>query len=755
MKNAKFSLSTIVVLLWTMFSHVLWAQNLPTDSLNRKKLEEVSISFDKKLSSQPVNSSTFLSRDKIENNIANGSVNNIFDQIPSMVTTSDAGTGLGYTYMRIRGIDHTRINVTINGIALNDAESQGTWFTNLPDFGSHVGSLTVQRGVGNSNSGAAAFGASMDFKTLSASLKPFVELTTSAGSYSTFRNSISASTGLIGNCISTTVSYSNILSNGYMDNATANLNSLFMTTNIKLPTRKNAQSNLKFNLLYGDEKTGLAWNGTPYDSLATNRTYNSCGLYEDENGNIVRYDNETDNYTQTHYQLFYNYSYSRINLSVGGHLTRGIGYYEEYKEDKKFSKYGLNPMEIGGEILKRSDFITRKYLDNYFYGVTFNLSSVHPLSQSKSHTLVWRVIGGANNYDGHHYGNVIWAKHNDGSIIPNYEWYRGKGEKLQTNIAGQLYYMSQNLTLKLDLQHRMINYKILGIDDDLNNIDQSYLWNFFNPKFSAQYNLNKHAFYFLFARANREPTRSDIVDAPKGAKPTPETLYDFELGYALDLAKYKLNANLYGMYYENQLVLTGQINDVGAAIMTNVDRSYRLGIEVSSQYAPVKFFTWNINATLSRNKILDYVHYTESYDEDWNFVEMREDSIGKSNIAFSPNVVLNNEFVFTPIENFHIGLVTKFVSRQMIDNSNDKTYSINPYTVSNLNLSYDFPTIKCRNFNSGMNLRIFCSINNIFNAKYESNAWLYRYYLGEELYFDNGYFPQATTNFIAGIKISF
>lgn len=756
--KSKKIMGTLVAVL--LFSGVLHAQNLPIDSTNRALLNEVIVTqYDRSLT--PVYSATIIQKSDIQNpvHIGNGSVNNIFDQVPSIITTSDAGTGLGYTYMRIRGIDHTRINVTINGIALNDAESQGTWFTNLPDFGSKIGQLNVQRGVGTSNCGAAAFGASMNFSTITQSLTPTAELTTSAGSYNTFRNSITVATGNIKDIFSSTISYSNILSNGYMDNASAKLNSIFWTTNIKLPSKASNSSILKFNILYGNEKTGLAWNGTPLDSMETNRQYNSCGLYYDDNMNVQHYDNETDNYTQTHYQLFYDYWNKKHSflLNVGTHFTRGFGYYEEYKEDKTFDDYGLNPIAFGNEMIESSDFITRKYLDNYFYGFTFSTQQIIHFEKEWDNYLVWKLIGGLNNYDGAHYGTIIWAQNNP-DLQPDYHWYDGTGDKLQGNLAATASYNYKHWAFYVDMQYRFINYVIGGFDDRLVNIDQNYRWHFMNPKASVSYecksttkqNVNlTHNFYFSFARAMREPTRSDIVDAPMSGKPIPETLYDFELGYLLDAPKYRFNGNGYFMYYDNQLVLTGQINDVGAAIMSNVDKSYRLGIELVSDYRPVKFFRWQINVTLSLNKILNYTNFTETYDDEWNFLGMTVENLGNRDISFSPNLIATNEFLFYPVKNFEIGIVSKFVGKQYIDNANDENYVIKPYSVSNLNFGYTIEKIK------KIKLHLFFSVNNIFNAKYTSNAWLYRCYTGESIYYSDGYFPQATINFMGGIKITF
>lgn len=756
MKKQQFTTVRAAVFLLTLLSAYFTgkAQNTtpPNDTI-KHQMPEVEVFGSLGKSMENIFSATTLNKQNIKENIGNGSINNIFDLIPSMITTSDAGTGVGYTYMRIRGVDQTRINVTMNGIAINDAESQGSWLVNLPDLGNSVGTLNIQRGVGNSSNGSSAFGASMNFATLQASSKPFAELSSGAGSFHTFRNSITAGTGLINDRFSALISYSNIASNGYINFSKANLNSLFFNTDIKL-NKKNTVSKLNhslvFNLFFGKEKTGLAWNGVPSSMLETDRRYNSCGEYFDENGNALHYDNETDNYTQTHYQLFYKLVNSKSGyfLNIGTHLTRGLGYYEQYKEDKKYSSYGLPNYILNEETIKRSDFITQKWLDNYFYGINFTTGK--NVNFANKNSFKWTVNGSLNQYDGEHYGKVIWSQYTS-SVPENYEWYYGTGKKTQGNIAGNIAFQLKRWTLFAEMQYRVISYKIGGTDDDMLDISQDYFWNFYNPKASVSYNWSKNkkeqSIYFSFAMANREPTRSDIVDAPLNAKPVPETLYDFELGYLLNLEKYRLNANGYFMYYDNQLVLTGQINDVGAAIMSNVDKSFRTGIEIVSHYQPNKYFTWNFNTTLSQNKILDYTQFVETYDENWEFIQMTEEHLGTTNISFSPNIVIGNEFIFTPVKNFNIGIVTKYIGKQFIDNSSNENYVLKPYTITNLNLAYQFKEYK--HFKAS----IFFNINNIFNAKYESNAWLWKAYVGGIEQYSDGYYPQAGINFFGGFRI--
>lgn len=721
--------------------------------------------------SAPSGESTFsvssINKKDIQSAHGNGSVNNMLDQIPGMITTSDAGNGLGYSYMRIRGIDQTRINVTINGISLNDAESQGSWLVNLPDFASSVESLDVQRGVGSSHNGASAFGASMNFSTLTPAENPFADISSSAGSFYSFRNSIHVGTGLIKKRFSANAGYSNVLSRGFIDHSSAKLHSAFFTGKYNILSEKKNKDYgfLQFNLLYGNEKTGLAWNGVPFDSLATNRTYNSCGEYYDVNGNRKHYENQTDNFQQTHAQLHYKLTRAiadkhYFDFHAALHLTRGIGYYEEYQDDVFAANYGLisltNP--YGNETV--TDAITRKYLDNYFYGGIFSFN--HTINDKYT----WVLGGTANRYQGKEYGTLEWLQWNAGNE-KGWHWYDGTGDKRQYNLYAKFianlrhrkfeYHKisCSHTTLYADIQYRCIDYRIGGFNANLFDVTQSHVWHFINPKAGVNFQWTnptsydevaiRHEVYFTFSTANREPTRSDLTEAAADKRPTPETLYDFELGYLCSGENFRVTADAYFMYYTDQLVLTGEINDVGAAIMSNVDKSFRTGIELTSTYKPLKWFQWMINGTFSLNKILDYTEYVD----DWDTGLQRVKKLGTTDISFSPNIVASNQFTFIPVRNFDIALTTKFVSRQYIDNSSRKEYSIDPYCVTNLQLNYKIET------KAIPEIAFYFQINNIFNAEYESNAWLYRYYLGGKENRMDGYFPQAGINFMGGITLRF
>lgn len=743
---------TTFFIITILLSFTVHAQTSKQDSV--RHLEGITIEYTPPTVRTSANITT-MSIKQIQKQQGNGSINNLLEWIPSMVTTSDAGTGIGYTYMRIRGIDQTRINVTLNGVTINDAESQGSWLVNLPDLGSYLEEVQVQSGA-NTAPGAISYGARIDFITREIPAKPFAEVKSAYGSFNTFHNTISAGTGLLNNRFSALAAFSDIRSDGFIDRAHSKLNSAFFTAQYKLLNKLETKDfgTLRFNLLWGTEHTGLAWNGVPFDSLSTNRTYNSCGEYWTDSGERRYYADETDNYTQTRYQLEYEKrwgkeeSSQKHQLNIAGHLTRGIGYYQEYKDDKEPSEYGLFPI---AEEIETCDFVTQKYLDNYYYGVHANYNGAHRLKGEKFHEISWQGGADLDNYYGEHYGNVIWAQPNHVSDFPvDYQWYNGLGEKFQSKLFVSFRYLYDKFSLRTELQYRFLDYRISGTDDNLIDVTQDYLWHFVNPKISLHYYLSqkklKHSFALSFSTANREPTRSDIIEAPAHKKPIPETLYDLEFSYMMHHDRFYVNATLYGMYYKNQLVLTGEINDVGAAIMDNVENSYRMGAELAVAYNPVKFFIWRINGNFSRNRILNYVNFVDNWDDG----SQEEEFLGNTPISFSPNVVLANDFTFTPIKRLELSLITKFVSRQYLDNSGNETYCLKPYTYTNLRISYTFLFARF-----AQELELFVQANNLFNAKYESNGWIYSYYYGNSRFADAAFYPQAGINFLGGIRLRF
>ncbi len=655
---------------------------------------------------------------------------------PSFVATSDAGAGIGYSSFRIRGTDMNRINVSVNGIPMNDAESHGTWFVDLPDLASSLENVQVQRGVGTSTNGAAAFGATINLQTNTLNKNTYGEYKTAFGSFNTFKNTVSAGTGLLNGKFSVDARLSKVTSDGYVDRASSDLKSFFVSAGYYTEN-----TILKVNIFSGFEETYQAWNGISSDLLETNRTYNRAGEYTDENGTTQYYENQVDHYQQDHYQLHFSQKLgTQWNLNASAHYTHGRGYYENYKEDEDLADYQLQNIEIGEEIIETTDLVNRKWLDNDFYGATYSLN----YNNNKSDLILG---GGFSVYDGNHFGNVIWAQYY-GSSNPNHEWYRNNGLKKDCNFYAKYnYQITEKINLFADLQFRKINYSIKGIDDDLRDLEQSSDFIFFNPKFGIFYEpASNQKLYISFAVANREPNRTAFVDKnPNGKTPEYETLHDWELGYKYSASAFSFAANYYFMNYKNQLVITGEINDVGAPIMVNVDKSFRTGIELQAGVQVTKNFQWNGNTTFSINKIEDFAEYVDNWDT-WG---QETYELGTTDLAFSPNIVANSQFVFTPAKNLNIAFVSSFVGKQFIDNTSSEDRTLNAYFINNIKADYKFNT------NLFEEITLHLMVNNLFNEKYESNAWVYSYIYGGERYKMDGYFPQAGTHFMFGVDFKF
>jgi len=644
---------------------------------------------------------------------------------PSVVTTSDAGAGVGYTGIRIRGTDPTRINITINGIPINDAESHGTFWVNMPDFASSVDNIQIQRGVGTSSNGAASFGASINLQTNTVKTEPFAEINNSYGSFNTRKNNIVAGTGVINKHFSFEGRASQIVSDGFVDRASSNLNSYFLSGNYFT-----SKTLVKLNVFSGNEKTYQSWYGVPEASLDTNRTWN-----------YYNYQNQTDNYKQTHYQLFLNHQFNAFwKANVALHYTKGAGYYEEFREDDAFLNYGLNDLIIGTDTFLSTDFIRRRWLDNDFYGTIFSVN----YQKSK---INFTLGGGANQYDGKHFGEIIWSRLAGNSDFINDRYYENDAVKKDFNVYSKLNYaVLNNLNAFIDLQYRAIDYTYFGFDNNLRNITQNAKFNFFNPKMGLFYKLNdKNNFYASYAIANREPARDEMVNSSPQNRPKHETLYDLEIGYKLNLKRVALQVNFFSMDYENQLVLTGQINDVGAYIRSNVAKSYRRGIEIESGFAITKWINWNVNATFSVNKIQDLNYFIDDYD---NFTQQKL-ILKNTDIAFSPNLIAGSQLIFLPIKSFEIALLSKYVGEQYLDNTSSKNKTIDAYLVNDLRLIYNLRTKAIKNVQFGL------LVNNIFNERYESNGYTFSYIFNQSLTTENWYYPQAGTNFLASINFKF
>lgn len=712
--------------------------------------EEVIVTATRARENDPV-SFTNIGKDIIEENNYGQDIPYLLSSTPSIVSTSDAGAGIGYTNLRIRGTDQTRINITVNGIPLNDSESHGVWFVNMPDFLSSVDNIQIQRGVGTSSNGSAAFGATLNLQTKTFKKDAYSEINSFAGSFNTFRNAVSFGTGLINDKFTFDGRMSKIVSDGFIDRASSDLESYYLSG-----AYYSSKSILKANIISGKEETYQAWNGVPKvrleDDYEGMQRYLDHGLVDQEEYdqmlnsnsrtyNLYTYNNETDNYKQDHYQLFFSHEFNpSLHINTAVHYTRGKGYYEQYKKDRDFADYQLEDLIINSDTITSTDLIQRKWLDNHFYGGVFSLDY-----QTNKLNLI--IGGGWNQYQGNHYGKIIWSEYaSNGSI--RHRWYDNDGDKTDFNVYAKVNYLLFNkLNTYIDLQYRNINYSIDGIDDDLRDITQSHTFNFFNPKFGLFYQINElNSSHLTFGIANREPNRNNYTDAdPDKALPTAETLYNVELGYELKTTKMQFSSNIYYMNYKDQLVLTGQINDVGDAIMTNVDKSYRLGIELVTGVKISNKLDINANATFSENKITNFTEYVDNWDT-WG---QDINNIGETDLSFSPNIIVNGNISYELFKNFKTTFISKYVGKQYIDNTSNNERSIDPYFVNDLKITYSlYPkAMKEISFN--------LLINNIFNHEYESNAWVYRYKLGGKEYAMDGYFPQAGLNFMGGIILKF
>ncbi|MFZ4401279.1 MAG: TonB-dependent receptor [Bacteroidales bacterium] len=666
----------------------------------------------------------------------------LIEQTPSVIVTSDAGAGIGYTNIRIRGSDLTRTNVMVNGIPLNDAESHGVWFVNMPDFASSVDNLQIQRGVGTSVNGAGAFGASINFQTLHLNSDAYAEINNSAGSFNSFKHTVSFGSGLINNKWAFDGRLSKISSDGYIDRATSDLRSFYLSG-----AYYGKKAILKFICFSGKEKTYQAWNGIPSEILDTNRTYNNLGEYYDAAGNLKYYDNQTDNYQQDHYQFLLSYEINKNwELNTALHFTKGYGYYEEYKSQEKYIKYGLSNVNIYVDtvnvaILKKTDLIRRKVLDNDFYGYTFALNY-------DNHNRISAVIGGAwNRYIGGHFGKIIWMQFSGNQPL-NYEWYRNTGYKNDFNIYSKMnYQLNEKWSFYADLQLRTIYYKISGIDDNLAKLRQMHEFVFFNPKFGAYYQLSKNSnIYASIAIANREPSRSNFVDNdPAKPYPVQENMQNIEIGYSLIKNIFYLKSNVFLMNYKNQLALTGEINDVGDPVMVNVPKSYRLGVEITTGAKITKSLKWEANIAMSKNKILNFSEYVD----DWDTGLQRVKYLGTTDLAFSPEIIANSQFIYELFNGFNFSWLCKYSGKQYIDNTSSDDRVLKAYLINNLKIDF-------RLINKPLKqIDLFFILNNFMNAKYETNAWVYRYYIGNQNKVMDGYFPQATRNFIIGLNLKF
>ena len=687
-------------------------------------LNEVLVSAVRVKSTSPVTHSN-VTKEELEKRNLGQDIPILLNYLPSVVTTSDAGAGVGYTGIRVRGSDATRVNITINGIPYNDAESQGTFWVNMPDFTSSTESMQLQRGVGTSTNGSGAFGASLNLLTDGISEDAFGEISNSFGSYKTRKHSVKFSTGKINDHIEFSGRLSKIDSDGYIDRAWSDLKSYFLQA-----AYVDDNTLIKALSFGGQEKTYQAWYGVTQEEIETlGRTYNPYS-----------YENEIDNYQQDHYQFHWNEKLSKNwSTTIGLNYTNGRGYYEQFKEDEDFANYDLTPITIGNETINETDLIRRRWLDNDFYVLNANATY-------KNEQLEFIFGTSLSTYEGNHFGEIIWSEFASNSEIRDH-YYDSETEKNDTNIFGKLTYnLNHNWTLFTDLQARFVKFDTNGLTSDRNPINVDEKYSFFNPKAGITFKANNNnSFYVSYARANKEPNRNDFENSVN----TSEKLNDFELGWRFNNKTFKVNTNLYYMLYKDQLVLTGAIDDTGAQLRATSGESYRLGLEIDAHIKLSNTLSLSPNIALSNNKNIDF------------FAPVNGElaNLGTTNLSFSPNVIMGNAFTFNPSNNIQFSLLSKYVGEQHMGNLEStvsKNDVLESYFVNDFNVSYEI--IPTKIFKT---IVLSALVNNIFNTEYISNGYYYTYddtwsVANETTTLDGaGYYPQATRNFLVGATFKF
>ena len=678
---------------------------------------------------------------------------------PSVTTTSDAGNGIGYTSIRVRGVDPSRINITANGIPVNDAESAQVFFVNMGDFASSVQSMQIQRGAGTSTNGSGAFGATINMQTENIGTTPFVGLDMSAGSYYSHKETLRFGTGLLGGHWGLQGRLSNIGSHGYLDRAHTNLNSYFLQAGYF-----SENTMVKFITFNGQEETYHAWNyASKYEQSLYGRRYNSCGEYYDADGNVHYYDNQTDNYHQQNYQLIWNQIFNpNLDLNVALHYTKGQGYYEEYKVNKDLQEYGLSDVKF------KTDLVRQKKMDNDFYGAIASVN-YHDNEGFKA-----TLGGGWNKYDGDHFGLVNWVKEPQKEMFPGFEYYRNTAWKTDFNVYGKAEWeFVKGLSAFLDLQYRHVGYRMEDPADWYIGGEASGLWahddfDFFNPKFGLNYQIDdNNRAYASYSLSHKEPTRNDYQDNYVTHLKA-EKLQDFELGYKYESRKFAAGINFYYMFYNNQYVLTGELNDIGEmkASNDNCGESYRAGVELEVAWKPVSWFRWDANATFSKNRNKNWTVTLDDYETVVN--------LGETHTSFSPEAIFNNIFTFT-YKGLQASIQSQYVGEQYLTNTDFKSYinynedgsvdqevgmMLKDYFTTNINLSYTFGLKKLGIKEATIGLTLY----NVFDAKYDNNGWAWsefrkngdkvEAYCVGDLY-EAGFAPSAPFNWMAHLSINF
>ncbi|MCR9181786.1 MAG: TonB-dependent receptor [Flavobacteriaceae bacterium] len=730
-QNSLFRSSLLIGCITVITTAPLLAQQENDTITKPEMLDEVLVKSVRVDADSPITHSN-LDKEELEKRNLGQDIPILLNYLPSVVSTSDAGAGVGYTYIRVRGSDASRVNVTLNGIPFNDSESQGSFWVNLPDFASSIENLQLQRGVGSSTNGSGAFGASLNLLTDAVSKEAGGEISNSFGSFNTRRHNVKFTTGLLNDHIEIAGRLSAIASDGYIDRASSDLKSYFLQGSYV-----GDNTLIKAIAFGGHEVTYQSWFGIDAETLEEDRTFNPAGMYFDANGNMKFYDNEVDDYKQDHYQLHWNQRWNNYwSTNIGLNYTYGRGFFEQYREDDPFNFYGLEPIEVEGEIVDEMDLIRRRWLDNDYY--VLNANATYKKNNLEVTSGLFYSL-----YEGDHFGEIIWAQYAAGSEIRDNYYFSDATKREFTVFSKATYKINDQWQAYGDLQGRFINYKTGGITSDTAVIDVDESYSFFNPKAGLSYQLNtSNQFYLSYGRAHREPTRNDF----EGGINTPEKLDDFELGWRFSSERVNFNTNLFYMDYKDQLVLSGELNDVGAPLRTTSGESYRLGIEVEAEIRLNNQLRWMPNFSLSQNKNRNFIA-----SKDGELV-----NLGTTNISFSPNVVANSMLIYQPFENFQVGWLTKFVGEQYMGNIDSEASKLDSFFINDLNLVYEIKDIPV--FSS---ILLNGMVNNIFDVKYVSNGYFFT--------FDDdfsepgtittvegaGYYPQAGIHFMAGVTLKF
>ena len=756
-------------LMLSMMGVALAAQSEETDTLKSVELQNVQVVSTRATRKTPM-AFTNMGKEQLKAVNHGQDIPYLLSLTPSVTMTSDAGNGIGYTSLRIRGTDPSRINITANGIPMNDAESAQLYWVNMGDFASSVQSMQIQRGVGTSTNGAGAFGATLNMQTENVGIEPFVGIDLSGGSYYSHKETLRFGTGLLGGHWGIQGRLSNIGSKGYLDRASTKLNSYFLQAGWF-----GDNTMVKFITFNGVEETYHAWNYTSkYEQALYGRTYNSCGEYYDEEGNTRYYDNQTDNYHQQNYQLIWNQRLCDVlNLNAALHYTRGDGYYEEYKRKRTLLEYDLDPQETWA----KSDLVRQKKMLNDFYGV------VASLNYNNHQNLQATLGGGWNKYDGDHFGYVTWVKSPVAALQPNHKYYDDNAKKTDFNVYGKVTYdFVPGLNAYVDLQYRHVGIKMVGPTDEINwdtnkriVYDMKESYDFFNPKFGLNYDItSNHKVYASYAIAHKEPTRNNFQNSLNAEldQPKAERLNDLEVGYKYQSQLFTAGANLYWMDYKDQFVLTGEIDKIGEAITRNVPDSYRLGVELEAALKPIDWFRWDVNATWSKNRVKGIT------------VQLMDGGVadlGNQPLAFSPDFILNNILTFS-YRGAKASVQSQYVSEQYMTNTGFKSYQthddngqthddngqlvdvgmmLDGHFTTNVDLSYNFqlPKLGIKDVTVGLTLY------NLFSAKFDNNGWAAPAFTqqgdkviatgwGESDQYEAGFAPSAPFNMMAHLSVS-